>query len=472
MPASDHYEILVLGSGEAGKYLAWSLANAGHRTALIERKMVGGSCPNIACLPSKNIIHSAKVAALAARASEFGLEFGPVATNMRGVQRRKRSMVDDLINVHLNRYAASGTDLIMGDGRFIAPHSISVSLNDGGMRVVSGDRVILSVGTRAAVPDVTGLRDASPMTHVEALNLERLPEHLIVVGGGYVGLELAQAMRRFGSRVTIIEHGPQLAGREDADIGAALLDLFQAEGIQVLLNADIQRVVGSSGEQVRVTFATGASVRDLECSDLLIATGRQPNTGGIGLEEAGITLTARGYVQVNERLETTAPGVWAVGDCAGSPQFTHVAFDDFRIVRDNMNGSNRTTRDRLVPYCMFTDPELARVGLNESEARANGIPYRVAQTPMAAVLRTRTLSEPRGFMKMLIAQDSDAILGFTVLGAEASELMAVAQTAMLGQLPFTRLRDALFTHPTAAEGLTVLLADIVSVERAATTKPL
>jgi pyruvate/2-oxoglutarate dehydrogenase complex dihydrolipoamide dehydrogenase (E3) component len=470
MPARDHYEILVLGSGEAGKYLAWTMAKAGHRTALVERKMVGGSCPNIACLPSKNIIHSAKVAALAARAGEFGLEFGPVVTNMRGVQRRKRSMVDELIKVHLTRYEASGTDLIMGEGRFVAPHTISVLLNDGGTRVVSGDRVILSVGTRAAIPDVTGLRDASPMTHVEALNLERLPEHLIVVGGGYVGLELAQAMRRFGSRVTIIAHGPQLAGREDADIGAALLDLFQAEGIQVLLNAAIQRVVGHSGGQVRLTIETGVGVRELEGSDLLIATGRKPNTDAIGVDKAGIALTAEGYVQVNERLETTAPGVWAVGDCAGSPQFTHVAFDDFRIVRDNMNGSNRTTRDRLVPYCMFTDPELARVGLNESEARAKGIPHRVAKTPMAAVLRTRTLSEPRGFMKMLIGQDSDAILGFTVLGAEASELMAVAQTAMLGRLPFTRLRDALFTHPTAAEGFTVLLADVVSAEGAAMTK--
>jgi pyruvate/2-oxoglutarate dehydrogenase complex dihydrolipoamide dehydrogenase (E3) component len=467
MTADDHYELLVLGSGEAGKYLAWTFAKAGQRTAVIERRMVGGSCPNVACLPSKNVIHSAKVAALLARAGEFGLGLGPVVADMRGVQHRKRGMVDDLVAVHLGRYESSGAELIMGAGRFVAARTIEVALNEGGTRAVTGERVILSLGTRAADPDVPGLRDAAPMTHVEALDLERLPEHLIVVGGGYVGLELAQAMRRFGSRVTILERGAQLARREDADVGAALLDLLEAEGVEVLLNTAIRRVDGRSGHEVRVSVGGGAGVRDVLGSDLLIATGRTPNTDGIGLAEAGIQLTERGYVAVNDRLETSAPGVWAVGDCAGSPQFTHAAYDDFRVVRDNLKGLSRTTRDRLVPFCMFTDPELARVGLNESEARARGIPYRLATTKMAAVLRTRTLSEPRGFMKMLIDQASDSILGFTALGAEASELMAVAQTAMLGRLPFTLLRDALFTHPTAAEGFTVLLADVVSAESSA-----
>ena len=400
MPTSDHYEVVVLGSGEAGKYLAWTFAKAGQRTAVIERRMVGGSCPNVACLPSKNVIHSAKVAALLARAAEFGLELGPVLADMRGVQRRKRGMVDDLVEVHLGRYESSGAELIMGAGRFVAARTIEVALNQGGTRVVTGDRVILSLGTRAALPDLPGLRDAAPMTHVEALDLERRPEHLVVVGGGYVGLELAQAMRRFGSRVTIIERGAQLAKREDSDVAAALLDLFQAEGVEVKLNAAIVRVEGRSGQEIRLSVRDGAGERDVEGSDLLIAAGRTPNTDGIGLELAGIQLTVRGYVAVNERLETTAPGVWAVGDCAGSPQFTHAAYDDYRVVRDNLKGLDRTTRDRLVPFCMFTDPELARVGLNESEARARGIPYRLAKAPMAAVLRTRTLSEPRGFMKM------------------------------------------------------------------------
>ena len=462
MSTTEQYDVVVIGSGEAGKYLAWTLSKEGHRTTLVERKMVGGSCPNVACLPSKNIIHSAKAASLAARSAEFGIRAGAVAIDMPGVQQRKRRMVEDLVKVHLDRYEASGVELIMGRARFVAPKTVAVDLVSGGTRSLAGARIVLSVGTRAAIPDVPGLIDARPMTHVEALDLERVPGHLVVVGGGYVGLELAQAARRLGSLVTVIERGTQLAGREDRDVADALLELFGHENIHVLLNAQVRRVEGRSGEHVRVHVETPDGAQVIDGTDVLVAAGRTPNTDGIGLELAGIELDARGYVVVNERLETTAPDVWAVGDCAGSPQFTHVAFDDFRVVRDMLNGGSRTTRDRLVPFCMFTDPELARVGLNESEAKARGVNYRVAMMPMSAVLRTRTLSEPRGFMKMLLDTGSDRILGFTVFGAEASELMATVQTAMLGELPFTVLRDALFTHPTAAEGLTVLLANVAT----------
>lgn len=462
MPEIESYNILIIGSGEAGKYLAWTLAKTGHRTALVERKMVGGSCPNVACLPSKNLIHSAKVKSLTARAAEFGVETGSVETNMKAVQRRKQKMVEELIKVHLDRYEASGAELIMGEARFTSPRTVAVSLNSGGTRVIAGERVFLNVGTRATVPDIHGLADARPMTHVEALELDRLPEHLIVLGGSYVGLELAQATRRFGSRVTVIEMGPQLAGREDADVGAALLELFHDEGIQVLLGAEVRRVEGRSGTEIRVSVEDAGGDRVIEATDFLIAAGRTPNTQDIGLDLAGIGLDERGYVKVNERLETTASNVWAVGDCAGSLQFTHVAYDDFRIVRDNLNGGNRSTQNRLVPYVMFTDPELARVGLNELEAKSRGINYRLVKMPMAAVLRTRTLSEPRGFIKMLLDTASDRILGITVFGAEASEMMATVQTAMLAQLPFTVLRDAIFTHPTAVEGLTVLLADVAT----------
>jgi len=267
-------------------------------------------------------------------------------------------------------------------------------------------------------------------------------------------------MRRLGAKVTVIERGAQLASREDADVGAALLELFQSEGINVLLNTKVLSVEGRSGDQVQLHLQDGSGEQKLEGSDLLVATGRTPNTDGIGLEQAGIKLTAQGYVEVNERLETTAPNVWAMGDCAGSPIFTHVAYDDFRIVRDNLNGGQRTTRNRLVPFCMFTDPELARVGLNESEAKARGIEYRLVKLPMAAVLRMLTLSELRGFIKLLIATDSDRILGLTAFGTEASELMAAVQTAMLGGLPYTLLRDAIFAHPTTAEGLNVLLRSV------------
>ncbi len=465
MPAIDRYEVLVIGSGEAGKYLAWTLAKAGRRTALVERKMIGGSCPNVACLPSKNVIHAAKVASLAARGAEFGQVGGPLVTDMQRVQERKRKMVEALIRVHIDRYDAAGVELIVGEGRFVAPKTVSVSSNGQDTRMVGGDRVILSLGSRAALPGVPGLPEAHPMTHVEALELERVPEHLIVLGGGYVGLELAQAARRFGSRVTVIEIGARLLGREDADVGTAMLELFQDEGIEVLLGSEPRLVEGRSGEQVRVHLETAKGGHVVEGTDLLVAAGRTPNTDGIGFERAGIDLDARGYVKVNPRLETTAPEVWAVGDCAGSPQFTHAAFDDFRIVRDNLNGGNRSTDGRLVPYVMFTDPELARVGWSETEAVSLGVRYRLAKMPMATVLRTRTLSEPRGFIKMLIDDTSHRILGFTAFGAEASELMAAVQVAMLGQLPFTVLRDALFTHPTAAEGLTVLLADVVSEAR-------
>lgn len=460
MPDTENYQVLIIGSGEAGKYLAWTMGKAGHRTAMIERKLIGGSCPNIACLPSKNVIHSAKVASFAQRGREFGLQIDSLRLDMVGVRRRKRNMVQGLINIHLDRYKSSGTELIMGTARFIAPRTVEVSLNDNGIRLISGDRVFLNLGTRAVVPNVPGLAASQPLTHVEALDLDRLPDHLIVLGGGYVGLELAQAMRRFGARVTLIEKNMQLASQEDPDVGRALLELFQSEGIDVLLNTTLRSVEGHSGQHVKVSVEDEKGARTIEASDILVAVGRKPNTDGIGLEQAGIKLTTQGFVEVNERLETTSPNVWAMGDCAGSPFFTHVAFDDFRIVRDNLNGGNRTTRDRLVPFCLFTDPELARIGLNESQANAKGIDYRKVEIPMSSVLRMRTLSELRGFIKLLIAAETDHILGLTVFGTEASEFLAVVQTAMLGALPYTTLKDAIFTHPTPAEGLTVLLANV------------
>jgi pyruvate/2-oxoglutarate dehydrogenase complex dihydrolipoamide dehydrogenase (E3) component len=287
-----------------------------------------------------------------------------------------------------------------------------------------------------------------------------LPEHVIALGGGYVGLELAQALRRFGSAVTVIERGRQIASKEDPDVAQALLENFTSEGIEVLLETRVREVEGLSGKQVRIRAENPQGDQTIEATDLLVAAGRTPNTRGIGLEAAGVELDERGYIKVNERVETTAEGVWAMGDCAGSPQFTHVAFDDFRVVCDNLNGGNRSTRDRLIPFCMFTDPELARVGLNESEAKRRGIGYRLAKLPMAAVLRAVTLGETRGFVKILIDQRSDRILGFTALGVEASEMMAAVQTAMLGGLPYTVLRDAIFTHPTTAEGLVFLLASV------------
>jgi pyruvate/2-oxoglutarate dehydrogenase complex dihydrolipoamide dehydrogenase (E3) component len=457
MPEMENYEALVIGSGEAGKYLAWTLAGEGHRAAVVERELIGGSCPNIACLPSKNIIYSAKVRSLVARHADFGVDAGPVRTHMKGVRDRKRAMVDGLRRLQLDRYQASGAELIMGEARFTAPRVVEVDLADGGTRRISGDRVFLNLGTHATLPDVPGLVAAEPMTHVELLELDRLPEHLIVMGGGFAGLELAQAMRRFGSRVTVIEQGSQLAAGEDPDVAAALLELFTDDGIDVRLRTQPIGVDGHSGRSVRVVTDGPEGEGVVVGTDLLVAVGRTPNTTGIGLDKAGVELTGSGYIKVDEHLATTADSVWAMGECAGSPRFTHVAFDDFRVVNNNLNGGTWTTERRLIPFCMFVDPELARVGLNEIEAWRRGLAYRQLRMPMAAVLRTRTVSEPRGFLKMLIAADSDEILGFTAFGVEASELMAAVQVAMIAQMPYTALQSAIFAHPTISEGLTFLV---------------
>jgi pyruvate/2-oxoglutarate dehydrogenase complex dihydrolipoamide dehydrogenase (E3) component len=459
----EKYENLVVGSGVPGRLVAWTTAEAGHRTALVERGALGGACHNVACLPSKNIIYSAKIVALAKRGVEFGLKFDALSVEMKSIQRRKRLMVEEIHHLNVDHMAASGAELIMGNARFVAPQTAEIELHGGSTRTIIGDRIFLALGSHAAMPEVPGLAPAKPMTHVEALDLDRLPEHLIVLGGGYVGLELSQAMRRFGSRVTVIEAGPQLANREDPDVSAALKDLFVDEGIEVLLETEIRQVVGRSGDRIRIQTNDRQGKHTIEGTDLLVATGRHANTDRIGLELTGVQLDEHGYIRVNEHLRTTAENIWAMGDCAGSPQFTHVAFDDYRIVHDNLSGGNRTTKNRLIPFCMFTDPELARVGRNESEAQREGIEYRLVKMPMSEVLRTRTVSEPRGLMKMLIAKESDQILGFTAFGFEGSQQMAAVQTAMLGHLPYTVLRDAILAHPTMSEGLNQLLARVESI---------
>ena len=460
MSKPERYEDLVLGSGAGGKLLAWHLAGSGRRTAVVEGKWIGGSCPNVNCLPSKNEIWSAKVADIIHHAAKFGMVTGSFAIDMARVRQRKREMVDGLVAMHLDKYRASGAELIMGTGRFIAPKTVEVRLNDGGTRILAGDRVFLNVGTRATIPPIPGLADAAPLTNIELLEIDRLPGHLIVLGGGYVGLEFAQAYRRFGSNVTVIEHGPQLLSREDPDVAEEVRRILAAEKIDVLLATDVLRVEGRNGESVRLRVRAPNGERTIAGSDILVAAGRTPNTSGIGLDVAGVQLDSRGYIKVNDRLETSAPDVWAIGECAGSPQFTHVSEDDFRIIRDNLAGGKRGTRDRLVPYCLFMDPPLARVGLSEREAMQRGIAVRTANLPMTEVLRTRTTGESTGFMKVLVEAAGDRILGFTMIGAEAGEVMSAVQTAMLGGLPYTVFRDAILTHPTMAEGLNGLFAAI------------
>jgi pyruvate/2-oxoglutarate dehydrogenase complex dihydrolipoamide dehydrogenase (E3) component len=469
MPRPERFEVLVLGSGTGGKLVAWHMAQSGRRTAVVERRWIGGSCVNIACMPSKNEISGARVAHLARHAAQFGTMTGPVAVDMATVRRRKREMVERQIATHLQNYKASGAELIMGNGRFLAPKTLEVTLNDGGTRLLAGDRVFLNIGTHAAVPSVPGLDAARPLTHVEALELDYLPPHLIVIGGGYAGLEFAQAYRRFGSNVTIIESGPQLMAREDIDVSQEMRRILSDEGIQVLVEAQLLQVRGRSGEKVSLIVRTASGEQTIDGSDILVAVGRIPNTAGIGLEDAGVELDGRSYIRVNERLETSASDVWAIGECAGSPQFTHISEDDFRIVRDNLAGRDRSTRDRLVPYCMFTDPPLARVGLSEGEAERQGVIARVARLPMNSVLGAQATGERQGFMKALIGENDDRILGFTMIGANAGEVMAVVQTAMLSGLSYSRLADAALAHPTMAEGLGPLFSNVPprSIRRAA-----
>ena len=462
MSQPEQFDVLVLGSGKSGKLLAWHLAQSGRRTAVVERRWIGGSCPNIACLPSKNEIWSAKVAHLARHGAQFGVVTGPVTTDMASVVKRKRDMVNREIAAHLHNYKTTGAELIMANGHFVGPKTLEVHLNDGGTRVLAGAQVFINVGSHAAIPAVPGLEAARPLTHIEALELDDLPAHLIVLGAGYVGLELAQAYRRFGSRVTVVEPGAQPMSREDPDVAAEIQRILTDEGIQFLSEAEARNVHGRSGDSVRVTVRTPSGEQDIEGSDILVAAGRIPNTQEIGLDKAGIALDARGYIRVNDRLETTAPDVWAMGDCAGSPQFTHVAGDDFRIVRDNLAGGRRSTHNRLVPYCMFTDPQLAHVGLSERDAQRAGIPVRVAKLLTSAILRTEATDETQGFMKAIVARDDDRILGFTMIGAEAGEVMAAVQTAILAKLPYQALRDAILAHPTMAEGLGSLLENLPS----------
>jgi pyruvate/2-oxoglutarate dehydrogenase complex dihydrolipoamide dehydrogenase (E3) component len=462
MSQPETFDVVILGSGQGGKRLAWHLGQSGKQVAVVERQWVGGSCPAVACLPSKNEIWGARVAHLVRSAASFGTVADGVRTDMVRVRRRKQDMVDREIELHLDLYRQTGAELIMGSGRFIGPKTLEVALNEGGTRVLAGTEIVINVGSHAAVPDIPGLRDARPLTHIEALELDGVPPHLIVFGGGYTGIEMAQAYGRFGSRVTVIEPGPQIMGREDADAGDEIGKVLRGEGIGILLSTQPLRVDGRNGEAVSVTVRTESGERTIEGSHLLVAAGRIANTAGIGLDTAGIALDGRGFIQVDERLKTTASGVWAIGECAGSPQFTHVSVDDFRIVRDNMADGNRKTSDRLVPHVMFTDPPLARVGLSENEARRQGIPVRVAKLPMRKVLRTLTTDETEGFMKVLVGANDDRILGFTMIGSEAGEVMAAIQTAMLADMPYTRLRDAVLAHLTVAEGLGPLFEGVPS----------
>jgi pyruvate/2-oxoglutarate dehydrogenase complex dihydrolipoamide dehydrogenase (E3) component len=452
----EHYEYVFLGGGKGGKTLAMELAQAGKRVALIERGMIGGSCINVACIPTKTLIQNARVAHVRHAQPGDNQGEGP-RTDMAQVVRNVRSVVDGMVDINLKAFLASGMDLVMGTGHFIAPRTLQVQLNDGGTRVIEGEHVFINTGTTAAVPDVPGLRDAQPLTHVEALQLETLPEHVIVIGGGYIGLEMAQAYRRLGSKVTVIQEAPRVAMREDEDVTEAIEAALAEEGIDVRTGVKPVKVTGRSGEGVTVELNNGAQVSG---SHVLVAAGRTPVTHGLGLDAAGVERDARGFIKVDERLATSAANTWAIGEVAGSPMFTHASFDDYRVLKSQLAGGNRTTTDRIVPYALFIEPELGRIGLNETDAKARGIAVRVAKIPMAMVPRARTNGATKGFMKVLVDAHSDQILGFTMLGTNAGDVVTAVQMAMLGKLPYTAVRDAIIAHPLISEGLNILLAKV------------
>jgi pyruvate/2-oxoglutarate dehydrogenase complex dihydrolipoamide dehydrogenase (E3) component len=456
MTPADKYDAIVIGAGQAGVPLSTALAKVGRRTALIEREHVGGTCINEGCTPTKTMVASARVAYLARRGANYGVETGPLRVNLGRVRERKRSIVESFRAGGERRIKSAGVDLILGEARFSEPHAVAVN-----GRTLQADLVFINTGARPAAPDVPGLDGLDPLDSTSIMELDQVPPHLIVLGGGYVGLEFAQMFRRFGSEVTVIQRGHQLLPLEDEDIAEAVLEVLREDGIEVLLQAEARCAERADGGTVRLIARTPDGERTITGSRVLLAAGRVPNTEGLDLGTAGVEADAKGFIRVNQRLETTAPGVYALGDVKGGPAFTHISYDDYRIIRANLlERGNRTIGDRPVPYTVFTDPQLGRVGLNEREAKKRGRAYRVATMPMSQVARALEMDESRGVMKVLVDPDTRQLLGAAVLGIEGGEIMAAFQLAMMGNLPYDRLRDAVFAHPTLAESLNNLFSTL------------
>jgi pyruvate/2-oxoglutarate dehydrogenase complex dihydrolipoamide dehydrogenase (E3) component len=468
---APHYDVLILGSGQAGNPLAAALAARGKRTAMIERGPVGGTCVNYGCTPTKTMVASAEIAYLARRGPEFGIHAGPdpVWVDMPAVRERKRNMVQSW-RENSEQRLANGVDLIRGEGSFLAapaqgPKSILVRLNQGGEHRLTADIVVIDTGLTVNPPPIPGLDPGATqvpfLDNVSIMELDRVPEHLLILGGGYIGLEFGQMFRRFGSRVTIIHNGPQLLTEEDEDIAREIAKILGEDGVEILLSTHTTSAASTPGK-VQLTVTDNGARRSLEGTHLLVATGRRPNTDRLNLEAAGIATNAHGFIQVDEYLQTNVPGVYATGDVNGGPAFTHISYDDYRILNANLcdgpNPAKRSTKDRLLPYCVFIDPQLGRVGLSEKQAAANGIKVRVARLPMTSVARSLETGQTRGFMKALVDPETQQILGAAVLGQDGGEIMSMLQIAMLGKLKYPVLQNAVLAHPTLAESLNNLFS--------------
>jgi pyruvate/2-oxoglutarate dehydrogenase complex dihydrolipoamide dehydrogenase (E3) component len=464
MPQATHYDAIVIGSSRGGRLLPIALAKAGRKVALIERNHVGGTCINVGCTPTKTMVASAHVAYLARRGADYGVHTGPISVDMQAIRQRKQGIVDGARSDLESRIKATqGLDLLRGEAHFIAPKTLEVYVKGGETREITAPMIFINTGNRPEQLAIKGVESVGVLNSTTIMELDTLPEHLFIIGGGYIALEFGQMFRRFGSQVTLIQRRPRLLMSEDEDVSDGIAKILREDGITVLTGTTPQQVEQLSDGRIQLTVRTPQGEQQLTSSHLLGAPGRVPNTEDLTLEAAGIQLDKEGYIQVNGQLETNVAGIYALGDVKGGPAFTHVAYDDFRILRTNLlEHGNASTQDRLVPYTIFIDPQLGRVGMSENEARKQGRNIRVAKLPMNSVARALEIGETRGFMKAVVDADTQQILGCAILGVEGGEIMTIIQVAMMGKLPYTALKEGTFTHPTLAEGLNYLFMTLDS----------
>jgi pyruvate/2-oxoglutarate dehydrogenase complex dihydrolipoamide dehydrogenase (E3) component len=453
------FDAIVIGSGQGGNPMAFALADHGWTVALIEKAYLGGTCVNTGCTPTKTMVASAQIAHYARNSARWGVKVGGVQVDLPAVVSLKNAVVEHFRNGNERKVEQRpNLHLYRGHARFIAPRKLQIADD-----IIEGERVFINVGTRPDPPRIEGLETAGYLTNESLMELQEVPEHLIVLGGGYIGLEFGQMFRRFGSRVTVIQRGSQLLPREDPDVAEALQKALEAEGVEFCMNSVAMKVEGQPG-RITVAVATGERTSAITGTHLLAATGRRPNTDDLGLDKTGVALDSRGFVKVNDRLETGAPGIWALGDVKGGPAFTHISYNDYQIAYANIvDGQNLSIENRYVPYSLFTDPQLGRVGMTEKEARATGRKLKIGTYPMNGVSRAIERSETTGFMKIIVDAETDRILGASILGAEGGEVVQILGVMILANAPSKLLKGAVYIHPTLVEGLFGLMESVVPV---------